>query len=146
SNRGKAARPRRPAIRRHETRSRGRTVPAGLVAACLATNDSKRLHARHKRRSRHVRATSPRMGAGNARHTRCRSSVSGRLTMRKLGQLMMFLGASVGVAVGLGILFGVALPGVSWIVGIGLAKLSLVASGGVMAGGGGLHTPGYRPG
>ena len=55
--------------------------------------------------------------------------------MRKLGQLLMILGALVGGAVGLGILFGLAIPGVSWIVAIGLAKLSLVASGGLMAGG-----------
>ena len=64
--------------------------------------------------------------------------------MRKLRQLLMVLGAIVGVAVGLGIVFGVALPGVSWIVGIGLAKLSLVASGGLMAGGAVLQRLAHR--
>jgi hypothetical protein len=47
----------------------------------------------------------------------------------------MILGALVGGAVGLGILLGLSIPGVSWIVAVALAKLSLVASGGLMAGG-----------
>jgi hypothetical protein len=57
------------------------------------------------------------------------------MTMRRAGQLLMILGALVGGAVGLGILLGLSIPGVSWIVAVALAKLSLVASGGLMAGG-----------
>lgn len=55
--------------------------------------------------------------------------------MRRVGQVLMILGALVGGAVGLGILLGLSIPGVSWIVAVGLAKLSLLASGGLMAGG-----------
>jgi hypothetical protein len=55
--------------------------------------------------------------------------------MRRIGQLLMILGALVGGAVGLGMFVGLSIPGVSWIVAIALAKLSLVASGGLMAGG-----------
>jgi hypothetical protein len=47
----------------------------------------------------------------------------------------MILGALLGGAVGLGMLVGLSIPGVSWIVAVALAKLSLVASGGLMAGG-----------
>ena len=55
--------------------------------------------------------------------------------MRGVGQLLMILGALVGGAVGLGMLVGLSIPGVSWIVAVGLAKLAIVASGGLMAGG-----------
>ena len=48
--------------------------------------------------------------------------------MRRLGQLLMLLGVGIGGAVGLAILFHLSLPGVSWLVAVGLAKLSLAAS------------------
>ena len=57
------------------------------------------------------------------------------MTMRGVGQFLMILGALVGGAVGLGMLAGLSIPGVSWIVAVGLAKLAIVASGGLMAGG-----------
>ena len=55
--------------------------------------------------------------------------------MRRLGQLLMGLGLVLGGAVGLAVLLNLSLPGVSWIVAVGLAKLTLIAAGGLMAGG-----------
>lgn len=55
--------------------------------------------------------------------------------MRRIGQLLMLLGVAVGGAVGLAILLHITIPGVSWLVAVGLAKLSLVASGGLLAAG-----------
>lgn len=55
--------------------------------------------------------------------------------MRPLGALLLALGALLGCAVGVAILFGVQPLGVSWLVAVGLAKLTLVAAGGLMAGG-----------
>ena len=55
--------------------------------------------------------------------------------MRRVGQLLMFLGLGVGSTVGLAMLLHLSLPGVSWIVAVGLAKLTLVASGGLLASG-----------
>ena len=54
--------------------------------------------------------------------------------MKRLGSLLMLLGAGVGVvaAVGIGGGFHFSFP---WLVNIALAKLTLVASGGLMAGG-----------
>ena len=48
--------------------------------------------------------------------------------MRRLGQLLMALGAAVGAAVGLAMLAQLGLAGVPWLVNVALAKLSLVAS------------------
>jgi hypothetical protein len=59
--------------------------------------------------------------------------------MRPLGTFLLALGALLGSVVGAGILLGVELPGLSWLVAVGLAKLALVASGGLMAGGAVLH-------
>jgi len=47
----------------------------------------------------------------------------------------MALGAALGGAVGLALLLHVSIPGVSWLVAVGIAKLTLAASGGLMAGG-----------
>jgi hypothetical protein len=55
--------------------------------------------------------------------------------MRRFGQLLMLLGLGLGGAVGFAILFRIAFPGASWLVMVGLAKLSLVAAGGLLAGG-----------
>jgi len=54
--------------------------------------------------------------------------------MRIFGRLLMVFGGLVGVAVGLGMFFhlGVAAP---WLVNVALAKLGLVTSGALMAGG-----------
>jgi hypothetical protein len=55
--------------------------------------------------------------------------------MRRFGQLLMLLGLGIGGAVGLALLFHLSLPGVSWIMAVGLAKLTLGASVGLLAGG-----------
>jgi hypothetical protein len=47
----------------------------------------------------------------------------------------MSLGAAVGASVGIAMLVHAGLPGVPWIVNVALAKLGLVASGGLMTGG-----------
>jgi hypothetical protein len=54
--------------------------------------------------------------------------------MKRLGALLMLLGASVGIvaAAGIGGLFHLAFP---WLVNVALAKLTLVASGALMASG-----------
>ena len=59
--------------------------------------------------------------------------------MRALGTTLLVLGALIGAAVGIGMLLGVSVPGVSWIVAVGLVKLTLIASGGLMAAGAVLH-------
>ena len=48
---------------------------------------------------------------------------------------MMVLGAAVGVMVGLAMLARIGVAGAPWLVNVALAKLGLVASGGLMAGG-----------
>ena len=53
--------------------------------------------------------------------------------MRKVGNGLLVSGAVIGAAVGGAMLAGVHLTGVSWLVAVGLAKLTLVASGGLMA-------------
>jgi hypothetical protein len=53
----------------------------------------------------------------------------------RIGKGLMALGAAVGIGVGVAMLSGVHLAGVSWIVAVGLTKLTLLASGGLMAGG-----------
>jgi hypothetical protein len=51
----------------------------------------------------------------------------------------MATGVIVGCFVGIGILSGVTLPGVSWIVAVGLVKLTLLASVGLIGAGATLH-------
>jgi hypothetical protein len=55
--------------------------------------------------------------------------------MRVVGSLLLILGVLIGGAVGIGMLLGVSVPGVSWLVAVGLVKLSLIAAGGLIAGG-----------
>jgi hypothetical protein len=59
--------------------------------------------------------------------------------MRPLGSLLLALGVLLGVAVGVGLLLGVQLPGLSWLVAVGVTKLTLIAAGGLMASGAVLH-------
>jgi hypothetical protein len=47
----------------------------------------------------------------------------------------MVLGAVVGGAVGLALLFHLSIPGVPWLLALGLAKLTLVASAGLLGAG-----------
>jgi hypothetical protein len=55
--------------------------------------------------------------------------------MRRIGQLLMALGAAVGVFVALAIAAHLGLAGAPWLVRVALAKLGLIAAGGLMAGG-----------
>jgi hypothetical protein len=55
--------------------------------------------------------------------------------MRPIGTVLLTLGVLLGSAVGIGMLLGVSVPGVSWLVAVGLAKLTLIASGGLIAAG-----------
>ena len=53
--------------------------------------------------------------------------------MRKLGNMLMLGGAAVGVGVGAAMLGGVHVVAHPWLVTVGLVKLTLIASGGLMA-------------
>jgi hypothetical protein len=55
--------------------------------------------------------------------------------MKRLGNVLLGLGAAVGIGSGAAILAHAGLAGVPWLVNVALAKLGLVASGGLMAGG-----------
>jgi hypothetical protein len=59
--------------------------------------------------------------------------------VRPIGTLLLAMGALLGTAVGVGLLLGIQLPGLPWLVAVGLVKLTLIASGGLMAGGAVLH-------
>jgi hypothetical protein len=59
--------------------------------------------------------------------------------MRFLGTLLLFLGLLIGVIGGAGLMAGLHVTGWTWLVTIGLAKLTLLASGGPMGGGAILH-------
>lgn len=55
--------------------------------------------------------------------------------MRRFGQLLIGLGAAVGVVVAIAMIVHFGLNGAPPLVNIALAKLGLVAAGGLMAGG-----------
>jgi NhaP-type Na+/H+ or K+/H+ antiporter len=55
--------------------------------------------------------------------------------MRLLGRLLMILGVAAGGAVGLALLFHFSIPGVPWLLALGLAKLTLAASAGLLGAG-----------
>jgi hypothetical protein len=55
--------------------------------------------------------------------------------MRPFGSLLLTLGVLLGCAVGVALLLGVQVPGVWWLVAVGLTKLTLIAAGGLMAAG-----------
>ena len=55
--------------------------------------------------------------------------------MHLIGSLLLSLGVLLGAAVALGLTLGVTIPGVSWLIAVGLVKLTLIASGGLMAAG-----------
>lgn len=55
--------------------------------------------------------------------------------MKSFGKLLMGLGAAVGAAVGIALIAHLGIAGAPWLVNVALAKLGLVASGGLMAGG-----------
>jgi hypothetical protein len=55
--------------------------------------------------------------------------------MKSAGSILIGIGALIGVAVGLGMIAGVSIPGVSWFIAVGLVKLTLMAAVGFMAAG-----------
>lgn len=55
--------------------------------------------------------------------------------MRRFGQFLMLLGAGVGVLVAIAVGAHLGFPGAPWLVNVALAKLGLVAAGGLMAAG-----------
>ena len=58
--------------------------------------------------------------------------------MRRIGQLIMLLGSGIGVFVALAIAVHLRVDGAPWLVNVGLAKLGLIASCGIMASGAGV--------
>lgn len=48
--------------------------------------------------------------------------------LKPLGRTLMVAGAAIGIAVGVGIGLGISLPGIPWLVAVGLAKLTLLGS------------------
>lgn len=55
--------------------------------------------------------------------------------MKRLGQVFMLLGAGVGAGVAVTMAAHFGLAGAPWIVNVALAKLGIVAAGGLMAAG-----------
>jgi hypothetical protein len=55
--------------------------------------------------------------------------------MRRFGQMLIALGGLVGVGVAAAIAGHLGFAGAPWLVNVALAKLGLIASGGLMAGG-----------
>jgi hypothetical protein len=55
--------------------------------------------------------------------------------MKRFGKILLGLGAAVGVSVVGAIVTHIGIAGVPWLVNLALAKLALVASGALMAGG-----------
>jgi hypothetical protein len=52
--------------------------------------------------------------------------------MRRIGNVLMVVGAAVGVCSGVWLLAGPTLGGLAWLVGMGLIKLALVTSLAIM--------------
>jgi len=55
--------------------------------------------------------------------------------VRLVAMLLMGLGLTLGAAVGLGMLLGPAIPGLPWLVAVGLVKLTLAGSLGLIGAG-----------
>ena len=55
--------------------------------------------------------------------------------MHLLAKLLMGLGLTLGAVVGLGMLLGVTLPGIPWLVAVGTVKLTLAGSVGLIGAG-----------
>ena len=55
--------------------------------------------------------------------------------MRRIGQFLLALGVALGVFVALAMAIHLGLAGAPWLVNVALAKLGLIAAGGLMAGG-----------
>ena len=57
------------------------------------------------------------------------------MLLKPIGRSLMVVGAAIGIAVGTAIGFHISLPGVPWLVAVGLVKLSLLGSGVLMGAG-----------
>jgi hypothetical protein len=57
------------------------------------------------------------------------------MLLKPLGQTLMIVGAAVGIAVGAAIGLGISLPGIPWLIAVGLVKLTLLGSAVVMGSG-----------
>ena len=55
--------------------------------------------------------------------------------MRRISRILMISGVLLGGSVGIAMLAHLGMPGASWLVKVALAKLTLVAAGGLLAGG-----------
>ena len=55
--------------------------------------------------------------------------------MKRLGSALMLLGGLVGVAAAIWVALGLERPGLPWLVAVGLVKLTVVASFGIMGAG-----------
>jgi hypothetical protein len=55
--------------------------------------------------------------------------------MRRFGKFLLSVGATVGVTVAIAMFFHLGVAGVPWLVNVALAKLGLLAAGGLMGGG-----------
>jgi HAMP domain-containing protein len=64
--------------------------------------------------------------------------------MRRLGQLLAALGLVVGGVLGLAMSVPLHLAGISWLIAVGLAKLTFAAALGLIAGGAVLQRIGRR--
>ena len=59
--------------------------------------------------------------------------------MKLIGNVLFALGVVLGMLIGFGILLGVSVPGVPWLIGVALTKLALLGSLGLIATGGLMH-------
>jgi len=57
------------------------------------------------------------------------------MVLKPLGQTLIVVGAAVGIAIGAAIGLGVFLPGIPWLIAVGLVKLTLLGSGVLMGSG-----------
>jgi hypothetical protein len=57
------------------------------------------------------------------------------MLLKPLGQTLMIVGAAVGIAVGAAIGLGISLPGIPWLIAVGLIKLTLLGAGVLMGSG-----------
>jgi len=55
--------------------------------------------------------------------------------MRRISRLLMIAGALLGGSVAVAVFAHLGVPGASWLVNVALAKLTLIAAGGLLAGG-----------
>lgn len=64
--------------------------------------------------------------------------------MRRFGAVLLAMGVLLGLAVGVGMLAGVKINGVHWLVAVGMIKLTLLAAVGLISAGAMLQRLGKR--